>query len=127
MATTASASQIRAMTGIGPTRPTARNLIRAGADGVGRAHRPDQHHRLVALHDQVQEVGGLFHRVGAVGDDDAVDVLGLQEDVHAVGQLEPDLIVHVLAADVDQLLAGDLGELVHARRGVDQILHLEGA
>ncbi len=35
LAASVSAAQISAITGIGPRRPTERNLISAGAEGVG--------------------------------------------------------------------------------------------
>jgi len=41
------------------------------------------------------------------------------------GELEPDGVVHVLAADGGDLLAGDSRHLVHAGRGGDQGLNGE--
>ena len=45
--------------------------------------------------------------------------------VRALGELEPDLVVHVLAADVRDLLAAELGDLVELRHRLDQVLDLE--
>ena len=54
-------------------------------------------------------------RVGAVRDRDAVDVRRGQQLVDALGELEPDLVVHVLAADAGDLLARDVGEVLELR------------
>ena len=53
--------------------------------------------------------------------------VGLEHLVHALGELEPDLVVHVLAADVRDLLAGELRQVLHLRHGLDQVLDLERA
>ena len=45
-----------------------------GADFRGRAHRADEDDRFGAGDDEIQEVAGLLHRVGAVRDDDGGDV-----------------------------------------------------
>ena len=49
-----------------------------GADRRRRPHRADEDDRLVALHDEIEEVRRFLHRVGAVRDRDAVDI-GLRE------------------------------------------------
>ncbi len=66
-----------------------------GAEGRRRSHRAGEHDRLVALDDEVEEVGGLLHRVGAVGDGNAVDVGLRQQAVDLARQLHPQLVVHV--------------------------------
>ena len=89
----------------------------------GRAHRGGQHDRLPRLDDEVQEVGRLLDRVGAVRDDDAGDVGHRDQLVDAAGELEPHLVVHVLRADVRDLLAAQVGELLRLRDGRQQLLH----
>ena len=98
-----------------------------GAGGRGGTHGTDQHHRLVAMNDEAEEVGGLFHRVGAVGDDDAVHILVREDCVDAGGQLEPHLVVHRLAADVGHLLAAQVGQITQVRDGLDEVVHREAA
>ena len=78
------------------------------------------HSGLVALDGEVEEVGGLFHGVGAVGDDDTVHVILGQQLVDPLGQLEPHLVVHVLGADLDHLLPLHLGHVLHLGHGGDQ-------
>ena len=65
-----------------------------------RPHRRGQHHRLPGLDDEVEEVPRLLDRVGAVRDHDAGDIRLREDLVHARGELQPDLVVHVLRADV---------------------------
>ena len=74
-----------------------------------------------------QKISGLLHRVGAVGDDDAVHVVLREQFVDALGQLEPDLVVHGLAADVGDLFTGQLGDVGELRHGLDEVVHREGA
>ena len=59
------------------------------------------------------------------GDDHAIDVGRREHLVDAVGQLEPDLMIHRLAADVGRLLAGKLGHVLELRHGIDQVVHRE--
>ena len=94
-------------------------------DGGRGSHGAHEHDGLVAFHDQVEKVAGLLGRVRAVRDHDAVGVLGGEHFIEAVGELEPHLVVHVLAADVDDLLAGDVGDVLHLWYGVDEILDVE--
>ena len=77
--------------------------------------------------DEAQEVAGLLHRVGAVGDHHGVHVFLCQHFVQTLGELEPDLVVHVLTADVDHLLAGDVRQIAQVGNGLDEIFHLEAA
>ena len=51
----------------------------------------------------------------------------LSDVVEPLGELQPDLVVHVLAADVDDLLAGDDRQLVEVRDRLDQLLDVERA
>ncbi len=94
-----------------------------GAERRRRPHRAGEHDRLVGLHDQVEEVGGLFHRVGAVRDGHAVDIRLGGQLVHFGGELDPHLVVHVLAADGGDLHAAHVGEGLHLRHGLDQHVH----
>ena len=54
----------------------------------------------------------FFHRIGAMSDHDPVDVGSGQHLVGALGKLGPYGVVHVLAADVRDLLAVEPGKLL---------------
>src|SRR5262249_56027941 len=73
-----------------------------GADGGGWPHRADEHDGLVGLERQVEEIGGLFQRVGAVGDDDAVSFAIIEDRMDLSHEIQPVLI--------DQRLAGQAAE-----------------
>src|SRR6185436_17170469 len=62
----------------------------------------------------------LAHRINAVlrGDQDGVDPMG---------QLEPHLVVHGLAADVGDLFAGDVRQVLELGHGLDEVLDGERA
>ena len=79
-----------------------------GGDCRGGAHGADEHHRLVAVHGEGEEVSSLFHRVGSVCDEHAVVALVVEQLVDTLGEFEPHGVVHVLRPDVDELLAADL-------------------
>ncbi|MCY1365044.1 hypothetical protein D9M69_518750 [compost metagenome] len=79
-------------------------LRTVGRQGRGRTHRAGQHHRLGRREHGVQEEGGLFQRVGAVGDHDAGHVRLRQPVCAARGQLAPGVGVHVLAVELRDLL-----------------------
>ncbi len=114
--------------GIGGERDGVVEVDRAvRADRRGRTHRADEHDGLVAMHDERQEISRLLHRVGAVGDDDAVHVVLREQFVATVGELEPDLVVHRLAADVGDLFAGQHGDIGELRHGIDEVVHRERA
>jgi hypothetical protein len=59
-------------------------------------------------------------RCRAVRDGDAIDVGRREQLVHALGELQPDLVFHVLAADAGDLLARDVGDVLQLRDGGDQ-------
>ena len=96
-----------------------------GAHRRRRPHRPDKHHRLVALHRQIEEIGRLFQRIGAVGDDEAVGFAAV--GVNFLRQRQPDLIVHVLRADVHHLLPLHVGDIFQRRHRIDQRLDAQFA
>ena len=99
-----------------------------GADRRGRPHRADQHHRLVALDHQVQEVRGLLHGVGAVGDDDAVDVVA--RPARSLTRLASFSQTASFMSWLPMLATCSpvsVGELVDVGHGLDQVLDLEGA
>ena len=58
-----------------------------------------------------------------MSDDYTIVTFFVEQLVDALGQLQPNLVVHVLRADVDQLLAGDVGQIKHLWNGVDERLH----
>ena len=64
----------------------------------GGTHCPRQYNRFVAVNRQVQEIRGLLNRVGAVRDDNAVNVAGKQF-VDSRRKLEPNFVGDVLAVD----------------------------
>jgi hypothetical protein len=80
----------------------------------------DESHGLVGGDGQVEEERGLLERVGAVGYHDAIHRSVLDQLVDPPTQLEPDLVVHVLAADAGDLLARDLGDLAQLGHSVDE-------
>ena len=79
------------------------------------------------MHDQAQKIAGLLHPVGAVGDHDGIHIRLRQQLIHALGALEPHFVVHVLAADIHDLLATDVGQVAQPGHGLDQILDSKGA
>ena len=93
-----------------------------GRQGRRGAHRRGQDDGLARLGHEVEEVRRLLDRVGAVRDDDAVHVLHRGELVDAARELEPDLVVHVLRADVGDLLALEVRELLGLRHGGEELL-----
>ena len=93
----------------------------------GRPHRAGEDDRLVGLDDEIEEIRCLLHRIGAVRDGDAVDVRLSRQAVHFGGQLDPQLVVHVLAADGGHLHAAHIREFLHLRHGVDQHVDGDGA
>ena len=72
----------------------------------------------------MQEVGGLFERVGAVRDDDTGHVCALQVESDTLHQALPGGMVHVLAVELGHLLRFErlAGERRHC---VDQVRHAE--
>ncbi|MNY07316.1 hypothetical protein D3C86_1401150 [compost metagenome] len=94
-----------------------------GAQRRTRPHRADYHHRLVALEREVQEVRRFLDGVGAVRDDDAVHVRLLQQFGHALGQLQQALVVEAFRADLEDLLALDVGDLRDLGHRGDDLVH----
>ena len=47
--------------------------------------------------------------------------------LHTGGELEPDLVIHRLAADVGDLLAGQFGDVLELRHRLDEVVHGERA
>ena len=62
-----------------------------------------------------------------MGDDDPIDLVVQGQLVQMVHELEPRRVVHVLAADRRQLVAGDFGQVRQGRHGGDQVLDAEDA
>ena len=96
-----------------------------GADRRCWAHGADQHHRLVALDDQIEEIGGFFKGIRAMGDHNAVYSRTGQQFVNPFCQFQPYLVRHRKAANVGDLLAGNIGILLDFRDSVDQDLHAD--
>ena len=80
-----------------------------------RPHRADQHHRLLRLQRQVQEVRGLLERVRPVGDHDAVGVVGLERLVDEIDELEPVGIGERVARQLPERDLDDVRELLELR------------
>jgi hypothetical protein len=53
---------------------------------------------------------------------DTVHLRRGEELVDSFGESEPHLVVHVLRADIDHLLAGDVGNILHLGHSVDERL-----
>ena len=71
------------------------------------------HDRLVGLEHEIEEIGRLFERIGAVGDDDAVGFVLIEDRMDLAHQIEP--------IGVDQRLARQATErdLLHTRDGLE--------
>ena len=114
-----------------------RVLVRRNGDGVvevqravgrergGRTHRRRHHDGLSGLDHEVQEIRRFLDRVGAMRDDHAGDVRHGDQLVDAAGQLQPHLVVHVLGADVRDLLAAQIGELLGLRNRGQQLFNAD--
>ena len=74
-------------------------------DGGRRPHRGGQYDRLLRRQHALQQVGGLFQRVGAVRDHHAADLGPVQVLPHPLRQPRPGGVVHVLAVDLGQLFS----------------------
>ena len=61
-----------------------------------------------------------------MGDDDAIDIVLGQQHIDALAQGKPVFVAHVLAGDLKNLLAGDIGDPGQLRDGLDQRLHTDG-
>ncbi len=91
-----------------------------GRDRRRRPHGPHQHDRLGALDHEVEEVRRLLQRVGAVGDHDAGHVVAGEQLVDPPGEGQPVRRRHVLARDLEHLLAADAGHRGKLRDRRDQ-------
>ncbi|MNV59779.1 hypothetical protein D3C71_1522230 [compost metagenome] len=96
-----------------------------GAQRRGGTHRAHQHDGLVVRNHQAQEVRRFFKRVRAVRNDDARHRGVLAQRVHAFGQRAPNLVRHVLAADIRDLFGADLGDAGQLRHRSQQIVDRE--
>ena len=92
-----------------------------GREPRGRALRPHQHHRLVRLDGEIEEIGGLLKRRRAVGDGDAVHFGaggGLVDDGE---QLRPDGGTHRSRGDGAERHRHDVRHPVELRHLGDQL------
>src|SRR5690606_6060769 len=93
--------------------------------GGAWAHGTDHHDRLVGLLHQVEEVGGLFQGVGAVGDDDAIDVLAVGQFGDAFAQLQQVFVADAFGGDLHHLLAAHVGQVGQLRHTGDELVDAE--
>ena len=82
---------------------------------------------LDVLHDERQEVARLLERVGAMRNQNAIGARIGERRVDAFRQLQPDLVVHVLAADARHLLAGEDRQLVQIGDRLEERVDVVGA
>ncbi len=93
----------------------------------GRAHGANQHDGLVMTVHQAEEIRGFLERVRPMGNHDACHRGVLAKRVHALRQRAPDVVRHVLAADVGYLLGADLCDAGQLRHRREQVIHGKGA
>ena len=86
----------------------------------GGEHGANEHHRLLALDGQVEEVSGFFHRVRAVRDHKAVDLTAISID--GLGELEPHVVGHILGTDLNNLLGSNLSNVSELRYSGNQMV-----
>ena len=79
------------------------------------------------IHGQVEEKGRFFQRVGAMGDDDAVDVGIASEGVDLITQAQPGVLGHVVAVDVAQLDGRQLGQMADRRYAADDLADIDAS
>ena len=70
-----------------------------------------------------RKIGGFLQRVGAVRDDDAVDVVALHERRHAAAQLDQVLVGEALGCDLKDLLAAHVGGVLQLRNPGEELVH----
>ena len=92
-----------------------------GTDCGGRTHCAHKHHRLGALHRQIQKEGRFLHGICAMGDNNAVDILLRKQLITALRQAQQQSIGNTAAVDVAQLLAADMRQLAQFRHTCQQI------
>jgi hypothetical protein len=83
-------------------------------------HGANEDHRLGRLDYEIQEKRGFLHRIGAVRDHGAGNVGTIDCCLHALGELEPGGVVHVLAADRRHLFDLELRQLREQGHGGNQ-------
>jgi hypothetical protein len=89
-------------------------------------HCADDDDGLSAFHDQIEKVRGLLDGVGPVGDDNSVDIVLREQLVDSLRELQPGIVVHVLAGDLEYLLAFDVGDLLQFRHCFDEARDAHG-
>ena len=98
-----------------------------GTHGRRGAHGPRQHDWLLAVDRQMQEICCLLHRIRAVCDDDAIDVLSREQRIATRGEAQPDHFPHVLAVNGGNLLAFHLCIAADLRHSRQEICNADGS
>ena len=75
------------------------------------------------MNGQIQKIRRFFHRVSAVGNDDAVHVVPTDQLLHPGGQGQPQLLTHVRAVYAAELLASNPGVLMNGRHGLQHLVY----
>ena len=88
-----------------------------------RTHSAHQHHRLVALHRQVQEERRFLHGICAVRNHHAIDILLRQQLIAALRQTQQQSVRNAAAVDIAKLLTANLRQLAQSRHARQQIVH----
>ena len=74
----------------------------------------------------MQEIRRLLHRIRAVRDDDAIDILTREQRIATRGEAQPDHFPHVLAVNGGNLLAFHLCIAADLRHSRQEICNADG-
>ncbi len=86
--------------------------IPVGAQSRRRSHGAHKHDGLVGLESEIEEVGRLFQRVGAVGNDDAVGLIVGKDGFDLSNQFQPILVHERVTMQTPERGLGHLGNSV---------------
>ena len=88
-----------------------------GTEGCGRTHRSHQHHGPRIINQQLQQPGGFFQSVGAMGDHHSLQFRGLSKSLtDSLHQLDPMLKLQISTIQVGELFHLNLGHLLQLRQ-----------
>ena len=112
----------------GPWMPGDRHgihhVLRAiGRQRGGRTHGAGKYHRLGRLACRLQKISRLLQRVGAVRDDNALDIVIRKKMADAGRELRPHVKAHVLAVDLTHLFTDDQAASGQSRNGCKQLVN----
>ena len=93
-----------------------------------RTHRPDQYHRFITLHGEIQEKCRFFHRICPMSYHDTIYIITLEQFIDTFCQCQPNGIIHILRTNLYNLFTGHIGNLIHFGHCIQQCAdsHLSG-